>query len=167
MRPSGKKKATAKKTSKKVVRKPAARVKSISSKLPPARNDATLAARIHSAPELFEPKLPRIRVAQWLDELAQSEAKPLKALLAEHPTVDKLLESLAESSPFLWELASGDPQRLLGLLGADPDLRLARLLADQARAAASCDDEVEAMRLLRRMKAEAALLIALADIGGV
>ena len=34
-------------------------------------------------------------------------------------------------------------------------------------AIAACKDEVEAMRLLRRMKSEAALLIALADIGGV
>ena len=32
---------------------------------------------------------------------------------------------------------------------------------------AATKDEAEAMRLLRRMKAEAALLIALADIGGV
>ena len=36
-----------------------------------------------------------------------------------------------------------------------------------ARAVAATKDEAEAMRLLRRMKAEAALLIALADIGGV
>ena len=34
-------------------------------------------------------------------------------------------------------------------------------------AAAVSKDEAEAMRELRRMKAEAALLIALADIGGV
>jgi glutamate-ammonia-ligase adenylyltransferase len=167
MRPPGKKKITAKKTPKRVVRKTAARAKSIPSKLPPARNGASLAARIFSAPELFEPKLARARVAQWLDELALAEAKPLKALLAGHQTVDKLLECLAGSSPFLWELASGDPQRLLRLLGADPDLYLAQLLADQERAIASCEDEGDAMQRLRRMKAEAALLIALADIGGV
>src|SRR5437588_346700 len=34
-------------------------------------------------------------------------------------------------------------------------------------AGAGAKDEADAMRLLRRMKAEAALLIALADIGGV
>ena len=43
----------------------------------------------------------------------------------------------------------------------------AALLSRSARDIASCKDEVEAMRLLRRMKSEAALLIALADIGGV
>src|SRR5471032_2469778 len=167
MRPPGKKKTTAKKTPKKAARKTAARAKSISSKLPFARNGATLAARIVSAPELFEPRLARARVAQWLDELAPAEAKPLKALLADHPSVEKLLESLAESLPFLWVLASGDPHRLLRLLGADPDLHLAQLLAEQRCAIASCEDEAEAMQRLRRMKAQAALLIALADIGGV
>ena len=65
-----------------------------------------------------------------------AEAKPLKALLAAHPTVNTLLESLAESSPYLWELASRDPQRLLRLLGCDPDRHLAALLADNGRAIA-------------------------------
>ena len=83
------------------------------------------------------------------------------------PNVDTLLQSLAESSPYLWELASGDPARLLRLLTADPDSHLAALLADTGRAVAATDDEAQAMRWLRRMKAEAALLIALADIGGV
>jgi [glutamine synthetase] adenylyltransferase / [glutamine synthetase]-adenylyl-L-tyrosine phosphorylase len=77
-----------------------------------------------------------------------------------------LLQSLAESSPFLWELASCDPQRLLRLLAADPDRHLPALLTETGRAMAATDDETEAIRLLRHMKAEAALLIALADIGG-
>ena len=42
-----------------------------------------------------------------------------------------------------------------------------QLLAKAGKAVAATKDEAEAMRLLRRMKAEAALLIALADIGGV
>ena len=50
---------------------------------------------------------------------------------------------------------------------ADPDEHLAELLAKTEKAVAAAKDEAEAMRLLRRMKAEAALLIALADIGGV
>src|SRR6185437_11230096 len=57
--------------------------------------------------------------------------------------------------------------RLLRLLRSDPDRHFPHLLADTARAVAAATDEAEAMRLLRGMKAEAALLIALADIGGV
>ena len=40
-------------------------------------------------------------------------------------------------------------------------------MAETASAVAAAEDEATAMRLLRRMKAEAALLIALADIGDV
>jgi [glutamine synthetase] adenylyltransferase / [glutamine synthetase]-adenylyl-L-tyrosine phosphorylase len=158
MRPPAKKKATAKKTAKTPVRKPAARATS---------GGTTLAERIVTAPHLVEPRLARARMAEWLAGLRMVEAKALKSLLAAHGTVGTLLQSLAESSPYLWELASRDPQRLLRLLGSDPDRHLAALLAENGRAVAASKDEAEAMRLLRRMKAEAALLIALADIGGV
>ena len=145
----------------KPARKPAAGPKAV-----PA-NDATLAERIATAPHLVEAKAARARLAEWLAGLRGTQAKSLKALLAVHNTVGTLLQSLAESSPYLWELASGDPQRLLRLLGCDPDRHLAALLAESGRAVAATADEADAMRLLRRMKAEAALLIALADIGGV
>ncbi len=149
---------------KKVVRKPAAGAKALA---PHPSSGVTLAERIVTAPRLVEPKAARARMAEWLAGLQVAKAKPLKALFAAHPTVNTLLESLAESSPYLWELVSRDPERLLRLLGADPDRHLAALLAENGRAVAATADEAEAMRLLRRMKAEAALLIALADIGGV
>jgi glutamate-ammonia-ligase adenylyltransferase len=128
---------------------------------------ATLAGRIVTAPCLVEPKSARKRLADWLAELPAADAKPLKTLLASHKTINTLLESLAEGSPYLWELASCDAQRLLRLLDCEPDRHLVSLLADTGSAIAATEDEAEAMRLLRRMKAEAALLIALADIGGV
>jgi glutamate-ammonia-ligase adenylyltransferase len=128
---------------------------------------ATLADRIATAPQLVDPKAARARVAEWLAGLSEDTAKPLKGLLAAHPTANALLESLAESSPYLWELTSREPERLLRLMGADPDRHLAALLSDNGRAISAVKDDAEAMRLLRRMKAEAALLIGLADIGGV
>ena len=127
---------------------------------------ATLAERIVAAPFVNDAKAARARVADWLDELPAAEAKPLKARLAAHPNLNTLLESLSESSPFLWELSSHEPKRLLRLIDADPDKYLSALLADTRIAVDGTEDEAEAMRLLRRMKAEAALLIALADIGG-
>jgi glutamate-ammonia-ligase adenylyltransferase len=131
------------------------------------RGGATLADRIATAPQLVEPKAARARVAEWLAGLSADTAKLLKGLLAAHRTVNTLLESLSESSPYLWDLASREPERLIRLMGADPDRHLAALLSDNGRAIAAAADDAEAMRLLRRMKAEAALLIALADIGGV
>jgi glutamate-ammonia-ligase adenylyltransferase len=129
--------------------------------------DGTLAERIVTAPFPIEAKNAQARLADWLAGLPAAKAKPLKALCGAHPKVGTLLQSLGESSPFLWDLASGDAARLLRLLTCDPDARLAALLAEAARAVAATKDASEAMRLLRRTKAEAALLIALADIGGV
>ena len=149
------------------MRKPAADTKSGARRAPHAPNGVTLAERIVAAPYLVEPDAARARLSEWLAGLPGTQAKSLKGLLAAHPTVNTLLESLAESSPFLWDLVSRDPDRLLRLLGADPDRHLAALLAANGRAVAATADESEAMGLLRRMKAEAALLIALADIGGV
>ena len=129
-------------------------------------NGAILAERIAIVPQFIDAKVARARLADWLSGLTSAE-KPLKTLLAKNPTVRALLESLAESSPFLWDLVSRDPKRLLRLLQTDPDRHLASSLSAYGRDIASSKDEVEAMRLLRRMKCEIALLIALADIGGV
>ena len=145
--------------SRKTIRKKTARK-------PVGEASATLAERIVAAPFVNDAKAARARVADWLDDLPAAEAKPLKARLAAHPNLNTLLESLSESSPFLWELSSHDPKRLLRLIDADPDKYLSALLADTRIAVDATEDEAEAMRLLRRMKAEAALLIALADIGG-
>jgi len=146
---------------KKPARKPAARAQR-----GPAGVTA-LAERIVTAPFLIDTKAARACIAEWLLGLPGTQARPLQALLSAHPTVATLLQSLAESSPYLWELASQDPLRLLRLLTCEPDPHLATLLADSGRAVAASDDDAQAMYLLRRMKAEAALLIALADIGGV
>jgi glutamate-ammonia-ligase adenylyltransferase len=152
---------------KKVAREIAAGAKSGARRAQRIPSGVTLAERIVAAPYLVEPEAARARLSEWLAGLPGQQTKSLKALLATHPTVNTLLESLAESSPFLWELVSRNPDRLLRLLGADPDRHLAALLAANGRAVAATDDVSEAMGLLRLMKAEAALLIALADIGGV
>jgi glutamate-ammonia-ligase adenylyltransferase len=128
---------------------------------------ASLADRIARSPLLNDPKRARARMAEWLAKLPAAAGKPLKKLLAHHPSVNTLLECLAESSPYLWDLASREPERLLRLFAANPDHHFATLLDEHRRAIAAAPEATEAMRLLRRMKAEAALLIALADIGGV
>ena len=51
--------------------------------------------------------------------------------------------------------------RLVGLLQGPPERRFDDTLADAQRAMAAAREEAEAMRVLRRMKADAALLIAL------
>ena len=135
---------------------------------PAAGVEATLAGGIVEAPRLSAPKAARARMTKWLGEIGRTAAgKALARQIKAQPKLEALLAGLQEGSPYLWELASSEPARLLGVLNADPDRHLAELLASATSAVAATDDEAEAMRLLRRMKAEAALLIALADIGGV
>src|SRR5215216_4519554 len=118
-----------------------------------------LASRIVAAPFVSAPKQARGRLAAWLSEIAGTASGPaLKELLGASPRLRAMVEGLADGSPYLWELASTEPGRLLALLQADPDERLAELLSNTAAALARCTDESEAMRILRRTKAEAALL---------
>src|SRR5208337_1471795 len=78
--------------------------------------------------------------------------------------VAALLLGLADHSPYLWTLATEDPARLARLLREPPEQSLDRIIAALA---VRRDDEAELMKSLRLAKRESALLIALADIGGV
>ena len=150
------------------IAKPAAKAAKRTAKPKVAADVPGLAQRIADAPRLSAPKEARGRVNAWLAEIGRTApGKALKRTLAAAPKAMALLAGLAEGSPFLWELIAAEPARLLALLDADPDARLASLLAETTGAMAAMKDEAEAMRCLRRMKSEAALLIALADIGGV
>ena len=107
-------------------------------------------------------------MSAWLASVAASAAgRTLKNLVRENPALAKLIGGIAETAPYLWDLVRADPARFLRLLSHDPDEQAASLLAKARRAAASARTPGAVMRSLRQMKAEAALLIALADIGGV
>ncbi len=108
------------------------------------------------------------RLAEWLAALPPSAAaKALKSLVKEHPPLADLLGNIVEAAPYLRDLAGASPARFVRLLTRDPEKELAALLARLRRAAAAAQTRDPLMRVLRRMKAEAALLVALADIGGV
>ena len=128
---------------------------------------ASAAARMCDAPRPSIAGEGARRVADWLGEIAPSDARAIAGLCARFPTVKAVLEGVAEFSPYLFDLMRRDPARLLRVLGRDPDAHLAALLAAAAEEVAAAEGEAEAMAALRRMKAEAALLIALCDIGGV
>ncbi|HEY1943620.1 MAG TPA: bifunctional [glutamine synthetase] adenylyltransferase/[glutamine synthetase]-adenylyl-L-tyrosine phosphorylase [Roseiarcus sp.] len=120
-----------------------------------------LAERLVDAPVLAAPSQARRRLDALL---AEPEAAGLDAIAARRGAGDLLL-GLADHSPYLWSLASEDPQRLVRLLRSPPEAALDALLG--ALAARRDADEAALMQALRRAKREAALLIALADIGGV
>jgi glutamate-ammonia-ligase adenylyltransferase len=131
----------------------------------------SLAAAIKTAPKLTDAKAARTRVDEWLGEIARTVAgKTLKPLLAgaksRSAKLAGVVAAIAEASPYLWDLIRAEPDRFLGILEAGPDAHFAALIADAGRAGSAAND-ADIMRALRRGKAEAALLIALADIGGV
>jgi glutamate-ammonia-ligase adenylyltransferase len=70
------------------------------------------------------------------------------------------------ASPYLAGLARRDAVRLPSILDADPDKRLAKILAATDAVAAEPDFET-ARRRLRELKADLHLLTALCDLGGV
>src|SRR5947208_15190122 len=131
------------------------------------RDDAALVHRLGAA-------LPRpsaqaaAHVASWLASVRpKSAGKSLTTLIRRAPAAARLLGGIAEAAPYLWDAIDVNPARLTRLLLADPNLALAALLEKTHAAAASARSQAELMRILRDMKTEAALLIALADIGGV
>jgi [glutamine synthetase] adenylyltransferase / [glutamine synthetase]-adenylyl-L-tyrosine phosphorylase len=126
-----------------------------------------LARQIVTTPKLIDSETASVAVARWFDELSPPERAPIDTIINSYPAIRTIFQSLSESSPFLWDLVTRDPTRLSRLLESDPATHLAMLLTDTAQTAATADSETIVMRVLRHMKAEAALLIALADIGGV
>lgn len=122
---------------------------------------APLAARFTQVP-----KSGRDGARRLADLLSETEAGDLAALVAAHSLAGQVIAGIAEGSPYLWRLIRRWPERLAPLLARPAPVSLAEVLAE-TRAAGMMADPAEAMRALRHAKARAALLIALADLGGV
>ena len=59
------------------------------------------APRIATAPRLLESHAARDRVSEWLKQVPDVEARSLEALFAGNSSLTTLVESLAETSPYL------------------------------------------------------------------
>jgi glutamate-ammonia-ligase adenylyltransferase len=125
-----------------------------------------LAARFVAGPYVSAPEHAEQRLADWLSGIEPARSASIGALLG-RPGAKAILLGIAEFSPYLFDLVRADPERLVRLLSCDPESHLEFLIADTSRAVWSAETEADVAILLRRMKAEAALLIALCDIGGV
>jgi [glutamine synthetase] adenylyltransferase / [glutamine synthetase]-adenylyl-L-tyrosine phosphorylase len=125
-----------------------------------------LAGRFVAGPHVSAPDRAERILRDWLAELEPAQSAVIDALL-DHSFAKTILLGIVEFSPYLFDLIRVDAARLIRLLRCEPEAHLASLIATTSREVVDAPDEVEAMRLLRRMKSEAALLIALCDIGGV
>ena len=124
--------------------------------------NAALGERLRDAPRLAAPATARKR----LESLLRDPRAEALAPLAESKATRALLLGIADHSPFLWSLIAEDPGRLARLLAAPPEDALGGADRSRSRRAAATT-RTKLKRALRRAKREAALLIALADIGGV
>jgi len=126
-----------------------------------------LAARFVDGPHLSAHDKAEQRLVGWLTDLAAEPAAAVDDLIARFPLAKTILCGIAEASPYLFDLVRADGMRLIRLLECEPEPYLARLIETACYEASRASNEADVMQLLRRMKSEAALLIALCDIGGV
>ena len=123
----------------------------------------TLAEALTSAPTLARPGLAVQRVDDWTTSLpAGHDLGPFLA----RSTVASLLRAIADHSPYLWRLVMTDADRAARLFGRLPAVSLAACLNRMTSDCAAAATPSDAMAPLRRAKAEVALLVALADLGG-
>jgi glutamate-ammonia-ligase adenylyltransferase len=125
-----------------------------------------LAARFVGGPHVSVSSQAEQHLRDWLAELEPAQSAALAQWL-DQPFARAILLGIAEFSPYLFDLVRADASRLIRLLACDPDAHLAALIEKTSTDVFAAAGEGDVMPLLRRMKAEAALLIALCDIGGV
>ncbi|MGQ0683915.1 bifunctional [glutamine synthetase] adenylyltransferase/[glutamine synthetase]-adenylyl-L-tyrosine phosphorylase [Bradyrhizobium sp.] len=131
-----------------------------------AERHRPLAARFVAGPYVSAPDKAEQRLGDWLSGLEPVQSAALDALL-DHDAARKILLGIAEFSPYLFDLVRADAARLIRILQCDPEPHLASLIEGTSTAVWSAAGETEVAHSLRRLKAEAALLIALCDIGAV
>ena len=124
------------------------------SHFPPLKDSLT--SRI----KLSAPKMARAKLADLLEKSAD-----LAALVVTAPHLARLLEGIADHSPYHWRLISLDPQRLCNLLSLSAQEGMFNLLHSVGQLWQIAEREADVLRELRRAKQTSALLIALADLG--
>src|ERR1700722_3502871 len=129
-----------------------------------AKGDADhhrLAARFVDGPHVSVPDKAEHRLTDWLTGLATEQAAAIDDLIVRFPLVKTILLGIAEASPYLFDLIRTDSARAIRVLECEPERHLAHLIEQTRREVLDAPGEPEVMQLLRRMKSEAALLIAL------
>jgi glutamate-ammonia-ligase adenylyltransferase len=126
-----------------------------------------LAARLAGGPQVSAPDKAGQRLADWLAEIEPIQSAAIRELAARFPFANRILLGIAEASPYLFDLVRADGARAIRLLECEPERHLAELIEKTCRDVSAASSEADVMQVLRRMKSEAALLIALCDIGGV
>lgn len=131
--------------------------------------DGRLCDRLKAAPVLpAKARREALLARELIERLRDDEAaEALTQHFAANPASADLVAGILAHSPFLTQIMRLDPAGLVSALTTAPEVRRDTLLAEIAATAASGVETAELMRALRRFRQAMALLIALADIGGV
>jgi len=128
---------------------------------------SALAARFVDGPYVIAPDKAEQRLKDWLADLAPGQPAAIEEILARFPRARTILLGIAEASPYLFDLIRADAARAIVLLECEPGRHLAQLIERTRSEVSAASSEAGVMQRLRHTKSEAALLIALCDIGGV
>ncbi len=107
------------------------------------------------------------------DPLAEERVAEIEGAFAPGfltPPLRALLLGLAEHSPFLWQIVARDPALFASLAEQSPEAANAALVANQRAAGAAARGERDLTAVARRLRTNRrahALLVALADLGGL
>jgi len=128
-----------------------------------------LCDRLDAAPVLPARMRVEALIARDLIERLHDDeaAEALRGHFAAQPRSAALVAGILAHSSFLAQVMRQDPAGLIASLTSDPEAHRDALLAEIARQGTATTETPELMRLLRRFRRAMALLIALADIGGV
>lgn len=107
------------------------------------------------------------RVTDWLKTLEARARSAYDGLIVANPQLPDFVAAVFDGSPFLFDLVRRDCARFLRLLASDPEISFQALLAHVSTLGQGEPDDESLMRDLRLARQEVALLIALADLGGV
>ncbi len=103
-----------------------------------------------------------------LSDLLQAEGcGELRTMVEGDEALRAFLLGVLDHSSWLRGRFAADPRLVQATLAADPSARLDALCEGLSGELREAEDQPAAMRLLRRFKTEAAVLIALCDLGGV
>jgi glutamate-ammonia-ligase adenylyltransferase len=109
----------------------------------------------------------KVRLRELAEAARAADAgETLAPVLGSRPQLGPFIASVLDCSPFLRSLILADVPRLIALLSSDPGDRLAEIVGSTAKSWKGAD-EASLMAALRQVRQETALLVALADLGGV
>ena len=136
----------------------------------PDQNNSLL-TRLTKAPPVADPRRAKTQLADFIERVRdEPEAAALLGHL-ESGLFRDLLLALADHSPFLWQLAVNDPVRMTRLALDPPEAVHCAIIDSQStlfrELRSGAITREDAVRAFRQNRNTHALLVALADIGGL